>query len=185
MGGSFNPAHEGHLHISRIALERLALDEVWWLVSPGNPLKPADDMAPFAERMASAAAVVDKTEPRITVSAIENELGTRYSVDTLDALKERFPGFRFVWIMGADNLIQAHRWKDWRRFFRTVPIAVFPRPSYCLRARKARAARRFADSVIADGRAAGLADMTPPAWVFPRARLHGASSTRLRKNKSK
>lgn len=128
LGGSFNPAHRGHRGISFAALRLLALDEVWWLVSPGNPLKPAKGMAPLAARLASARAQARRAPIRAT--AIERELGTRYTLDTLRALKRRYPRRRFVWIMGADNLAQFHRWKDWRGIAREVPIAVFARPGY-------------------------------------------------------
>ncbi|MDE2562901.1 MAG: nicotinate-nucleotide adenylyltransferase [Sphingomonadales bacterium] len=128
LGGSFNPAHGGHRRISLFAIRALRLDEVWWLVSPGNPLKPAADMAPLAARLASAREQARHAPIRAT--AIEAALGTRYTVDTLRALKLRYPGRRFVWLMGADNLAQMHRWKDWRRIARTMPIAVIARPGY-------------------------------------------------------
>jgi len=128
LGGSFNPAHGGHRRMSLAALERLRLDEVWWLVSPQNPLKPAAGMAPLAARLASARAVA--RHPRIRVSAIEAELGTQLTVDTVQALKRRFPHVRFLWLMGADNLLQFHRWADWRTIARTLPIVVLARPHY-------------------------------------------------------
>ena len=128
LGGSFNPAHRGHRRISRFALEALALDEVWWLVSPGNPLKPAKGMAPLAARVSSAREQARRAPIRVT--AIERQLGTRYTVDTLRALVRRYPRRRFVWLMGADNLAELHRWKDWRGIARTMPIAVIARPGY-------------------------------------------------------
>ena len=128
LGGSFNPAHRGHRRISLAAMRALALDEVWWLVSPGNPLKPPAGMAPLAVRLASARAMARRAPIRAT--AIEARLGTRYTVDTLRALVARHPHTRFVWLMGADNLAQFHRWRDWRRIARTVPIAVIARPTY-------------------------------------------------------
>jgi nicotinate-nucleotide adenylyltransferase len=128
LGGSFNPAHEGHRRITLFALLTLGLDEVWWLVSPGNPLKPVAGMAPLAARVRSAQAMA-RTAP-IRVTAIERELGTRYTVDTLRALKRLFPRRRFVWLMGADNLAQFHRWKNWRQIAREMPIAVIARPGY-------------------------------------------------------
>ncbi len=178
LGGSFNPAHGGHLHISRLALERLGLDQVWWLVSPQNPLKPAAGMAPLEERLAQARTIVD--DRRIVVTAIERDLGTRYAVDTLKLLKRRFADTRFVWVMGADNLVQVPRWKAWRTVFRTVPIAVFARPTYSSRALSGRAAQRFAGAPVRTMRAGGQADMKPPAWVFLHTRLHGTSATRIR-----
>ncbi len=128
LGGSFNPAHGGHRRMSLAAMKRLRLDEVWWLVSPQNPLKPVAGMAPLAARLASARAVA--RHPRIRVSAIEAELGTQLTVDTVQALRRRFPQLRFVWLMGADNLLQFHRWADWRTIARTVPIVVLARPLY-------------------------------------------------------
>ena len=132
LGGSFNPAHGAHRRISLFALEALGLDEVWWLVSPGNPLKAEAGMAPLAARVRSAQAEASGAPIRVT--AIERELGTRYTVDTLRALKRRFPRRRFVWLMGADNLAQLHRWKDWRNIAREMPIAVIARPGYNRRA---------------------------------------------------
>lgn len=128
LGGSFNPAHGGHRRISLFARAELDLDEVWWLVSPGNPLKPAKGMAPLASRLASALEQARRAPIRVT--AIERELGTRYTADTLAALTQRFPRHRFVWLMGSDNLAQLHRWRDWRRLARTMPIAVIARPGY-------------------------------------------------------
>lgn len=128
LGGSFNPAHGGHRRISLFALEALDLDEIWWLVSPGNPLKSGSDMAPLVKRLRSAKAMARRAP--ITASVIERELGTRYTVDTLRALKRRYPRHRFVWLMGSDNLAQLHRWRDWRRIARSMPIAVIARPGY-------------------------------------------------------
>ena len=128
LGGSFNPAHRGHRRISRFALQRLGLDEVWWLVSPGNPLKPVEGMAPLAARVAAARQQARRAPIRVT--AIERELGTRFTIDTLRALLRRYPERRFVWLMGSDNLAQFHRWKDWRRIAEAMPIAVIARPGY-------------------------------------------------------
>ena len=128
LGGSFNPAHGGHRRISLGALERLGLDEVWWLVSPGNPLKPVTGMAPLPARVASARIAARRAPIRVT--AIETRLGTRYTVDTIAALVRRYPRRRFIWLMGADNLAQFHRWRDWRRIAALVPIAVVGRPGY-------------------------------------------------------
>lgn len=183
LGGSFNPAHRGHLHISESALNTLALDEVWWLVSPQNPLKSEDGMAPLDERLAQARDTASGTT--ILVTDIERELGTRYSADTVAALKDKFPAVRFVWFMGADNLIQIHRWRHWTQLFRTVPVAVFARPTYALRAVKARAARRFARFQLKSRRAAELADQRPPAWVYLRDRLDPTSATEIRNERMK
>ena len=128
LGGSFNPAHGAHRKISLAAIEALGLGEVWWLVSPGNPLKPRAGMAPLAARVRSARAMARRAPIRVT--AIERELGTRYTIDTLRALKRRFRRRRFVWLMGADNLAQLHRWRDWRGIAREMPIAVIARPGY-------------------------------------------------------
>lgn len=132
LGGSFNPAHGAHRAISLFAQAALGLDEVWWLVSPGNPLKPKAGMAPLSARVRSAQAMAARAPIRVT--AIERELGTRYTVDTLRALKRRYPQRRFVWLMGADNLAQFHLWKDWRAIAREMPIAVIARPGYDARA---------------------------------------------------
>jgi len=178
LGGSFNPAHEGHLEISRLALDLLDLDEVWWLVSPQNPLKPEDGMAPLAQRFRAAQRMAGRHP--IQVTDIEAELGTRFTADTLVALKNQYPGARFVWLMGADNLCQVHRWRDWSRIFHTVPVAVFARPTYSLRAEQSKAARRFARSRIKPYRAAGLANRRAPAWVLFKRPLNPVSATKLR-----
>lgn len=128
LGGSFNPAHAGHRRITRFTIAALGLDEVWWMVSPGNPLKPKQGMAPLSARVRSARAMSKRAPIRVT--AIERELGTRYTIDTLRALKRRYPQRRFVWLMGSDNLAQFHRWKDWRQIAREMPIAVIARPGY-------------------------------------------------------
>ena len=128
LGGSFNPAHGGHRRISLFVLRALALDEIWWMVSPGNPLKPKAGMAPLDARVRSAMGQARRAPIRVT--AIERELGTRYTVDTLGAIERRYPRYDFVWLMGADNLAQFHRWKDWRGIARRMPIAVIARPGY-------------------------------------------------------
>lgn len=128
LGGSFNPAHGGHRRITLFAINALGLDEAWWLVSPGNPLKPKAGMAPLKARLLAARRQARRT--RIVPTAIEQQLGTRYTADTLARLVRRYPKRRFVWLMGADNLAQFHRWKDWRRIARTMPIAVIARPGY-------------------------------------------------------
>ena len=178
LGGSFNPAHQGHRHISLQALKRLRLDEVWWLVSPQNPLKPQVGMAPFEARIDSAKTVAD--HPRIRVTDVEKGLGTTYTAETLARLVRRFPNHRFVWLMGADNLAQISRWNRWTRIFQTVPVAVFDRPTYSLGALSGRAARRFHRERIKESRAGRLADMRPPAWVFLHTPLNATSATALR-----
>lgn len=178
LGGSFNPAHGGHLHISRLALSRLALDEVWWLVSPQNPLKPGLGMAPFAKRLRAAEAVA--ADRRIRVSDIEAGFGSTYTADTLAALRHRFPRVHFVWLMGGDNLAQLPYWKRWQDIFRTVPVAVFARPGTSSKAIAGKVARRFARSRITVSAARRLAPMPPPAWVFFHTRLDPRSATRIR-----
>lgn len=178
LGGSFNPAHRGHLHISNLALKHLDLDEIWWLVSPQNPLKPVAGMAPLAERLAQAAAVAQHSHIRVT--DIEASLGSRYTADTVTALKKRFPSTRFVWLMGADNLKQISRWERWARIFQLVPIAIFARPAYSLPALGSLAARRFARHRLFPGSARRLATAPPPAWVFFATRLDPLSATAIR-----
>ena len=182
LGGSFNPAHSGHLRISQLALDILALDQIWWLVSPQNPMKPARDMAPFDERMTQASEVA-AADGRLRVSDLERRLGTQYTADTLAMVKARYGGIRFVWIMGADNLAQIHRWRQWTRIFRAVPVAVFDRPTYSFRAMSGVAARRFARHRVERARTAGLADRQPPAWAFLPAAIH-TSATAIRNEKS-
>jgi nicotinate-nucleotide adenylyltransferase len=181
LGGSFNPAHAGHLHVSREALKRLALDEIWWLVSPGNPLKAKKDMAPLAKRLASARAMA-AGERRIRVTDIERNLGTVYTVDTLRALKKRFPKAQFVWLMGADNLAQFSRWKRWREIARLIPIAVFDRSPFSHHALRGKAAL-----ALALGRTLPktLLRRALPAWAYILMRRHAASSTAIRKGKQK
>jgi len=182
LGGSFNPAHDGHRHISLSALKRLNLDAVWWMVAPRNPLKDTADLAPFQTRVEQARAVA--RHPRIRVTAIERKIGTIYTVDTLSVLVRRFRDVRFVWLMGADNLVQISNWEQWPRIFALVPIAVLVRPSYAFKAQASIAARRFARSRVSEARAAGLAWRKPPAWVFLHIRPHPASATSIRAKRS-
>lgn len=178
LGGSFNPPHEAHRAISLAALKRLGLDRVWWLVTPGNPLKDVRQLPPLEERIAAARSLA--RHPRIDVSGLESVIGTRYTIDTIAWLTRRFPDVRFVWIMGADNLRQFHRWDDWRRIAALVPLAVFDRGGIGPAALAAPAARALARSRIPESRARLLADLDPPAWTY----LHGLksplSSTALR-----
>ena len=178
LGGSFNPAHKGHLHITRGALSRLNLDEVWWMVSPQNPLKSTNDMNDFNSRKTSAESIAD--DPRIVVTEIELELGTLFTVDTLQALRKKFPEHRFVWLMGADNLRQIPKWKGWRQIFRMVPIAIFPRPAYSGRALAGKASRRFKRFRVKSTRGPRLPNMRPPAWIFLRTKPDTTSATRIR-----
>jgi nicotinate-nucleotide adenylyltransferase len=183
LGGSFNPAHEGHRDISLAALAYLDLDEVWWLVSPQNPLKSAQGMASFAERMASAKAMAD--HPRIRVTDIERKLGTRFTADTLRKLVTRFPSCRFVWLMGADNLAQISSWRDWTRIFHHTPIAVFDRPTYTIKALSSLAARRFRRSRRREAALKTLAATPAPAWVFVYHRLNPISATQIRAERAR
>ena len=180
LGGSFNPAHGGHLHISALALKLLDLDQIWWLVSPQNPLKPVDGMAPFPVRLEGARRIAE-TDPRILVTDLESRLASsRYTADSLKALRRRFPRLRFVWLMGGDNLVQIPKWQRWPEIFRTVPIAVFDRPSYSLKALSGPAAKRFARYRVSTSDERRLAEMEPPAWVFFHTRLDDRSATRIR-----
>ncbi len=178
LGGSFNPAHRAHLLVSRTAISRLGLDEVWWLVSPQNPLKSEKDMAPQAERLAEARRVA--AGQRIRPTDIESALGTRFTVDTLAALRRRFPLTSFVWLMGADNLQQVTRWKRWPDIFRLTPVAIFGRPNYSLAAMSSTAAKRFGTRRIPVERARDLAGMVPPAWTFIHLRHEPTSATAIR-----
>jgi len=177
-GGSFNPAHSGHLDLSLAALRHLGLDYVWWLVSPQNPLKSAGDMAPLAERVASALAVA--RHPRLVVTDIETSLGTVYTAQTLRRLTARFPRLRFVWLMGADNLATIHHWRDWQDIFDRVGVAVFDRPSYSLTALGGPAARRFARVRQHGPALRTLKFAKPPVWGFVTMKLNPVSASAIR-----
>ena len=178
LGGSFNPAHEGHRDISLLALKRLALSEVWWLVSPGNPLKERAELAPFEKRRTQAEETAD--HPQIRVSSFERQAGLTYTHDTLKALIAAHPDLRFVWLMGADNLAGFHRWQRWAEIFSLLPIAVIDRPGYRFAALASPAAQRFAAHRIDESDAAALAYRPAPAWCFLSGLLNPLSSTRLR-----
>jgi nicotinate-nucleotide adenylyltransferase len=177
-GGSFNPAHEGHTHVAETALLRLGLDRVVWLVSPQNPLKDNRHTAPLVRRMASARRFA--SGPKMIVSDFETRIGARYTIDTLRALKARFPATRLVWVMGGDNLKSFHLWKGWTDIFELVPIAVVARPGSLIESRFAPAARRYAHARLSSRKGMLLADSEVPAWVYLRAPLHPASSTAIR-----
>jgi nicotinate-nucleotide adenylyltransferase len=177
-GGSFNPAHPGHAHVAETARRRLGLHRVIWLVSPQNPLKSGRETAPLAARLAGARRLA--RGPGMIVSDAERRLGTRYTVDTLRSLQARFPGVRFVWVMGADSLADFHRWRGWTEILRAAPVAVVSRPGRSLKSGASPAARRFAHGRWPAERGRGLAAAAPPAWVFLRGRLHFQSSTALR-----
>jgi len=178
LGGSFNPAHEAHRDISLFALKRLKLDRVWWLVSPGNPLKDVSALPDLEARISAAQDIA--SDPRIVVTGIEAEFGTHYTVDTIAKLRRRFPRARFVWLMGADNLSQFSRWRDWQTIAELLPIAVIDRPSHSLRASASAAAQRLARCRLEETQAHKLADCAPPAWVFLRGLKLPLSSTQLR-----
>jgi nicotinate-nucleotide adenylyltransferase len=178
LGGSFNPAHRGHRRMSLAAINALGLDELWWLVSPGNPLKPKKGMAPYPARLASARAMARRS--RIRVSDFESRAGTRFTIDTTRAIKARYPADRFVWLMGADTVTQFHQWRKWRQLAASVPIAVLSRPGYDGPARAARAMgwlRRFVRPVAT---ARQWTDWSAPAIIFLRLPPDPTSATRLR-----
>jgi len=179
LGGSFNPAHEGHRQLSLGAIDALGLDELWWLGSPGNPLKhDASDMAPFEARFASAEEMARGTA--IRVSEFEREAGTRYTIDTLRALLKRHPEHRFIWLMGADTVAEFHRWKDWRDIATLVPIAVLPRAGYDEEAQAASAMGWLSGFVRPDGQAMDWTEWSPPAILFLRLPTNPTSATSLR-----
>lgn len=180
LGGSFNPAHEGHVHASEVALKRLGLDYVWWLVSPQNPLKPVAGMAPLQQRIASAREMVGR-HPRLRVSDLETQMATRYTIDTVRRLKDRFPQVHFVWLMGSDNLLAFHRWRDWQGLAKALPIAIVLRPGTVFAPLSARAARQFAMSAPRPERM--LATARPPALSILDAKRSDASATAVRRQR--
>jgi nicotinate-nucleotide adenylyltransferase len=177
LGGSFDPAHQGHAHITREALKRFGLDRVWWLVSPGNPLK-TQGPAPLAQRMCRAKAMM--RHPLVVVTDIEARLGTRYTAETLRALRRLYPGVRFVWLMGADNLAQFHLWQDWRQIAGSVPLGILARPGQRISARMSPTARVFARARVGAGASHLLARAEPPAWCFVNVPMVAQSSTEIR-----
>ena len=177
LGGSFDPAHDGHAHVTREALRRFGLDRVWWLVSPGNPLK-AHGPAPLPQRMARAREVV--RHPRVEVTDVEARLGTRHTAETLAALRRLHPRVRFVWLMGADNLAQLHLWEDWRRIVEGVPVGVLARPGVRISARRSKAAAVFAEARLSVHEAHRLSHARAPAWCLVNAPMLDASSTAIR-----
>ncbi len=177
LGGSFDPAHAGHAHITREALKRFGLSRVWWLVSPGNPLK-TEGPAPMAERIARARVVMD--DPRVIVSDLEARLGTRYTAATLRRLKARYAGVRFVWLMGTDNLAEFDRWQNWEWIMCNVAVGVFARPGTRLVARGARAVEEYARYRLPAERAGELACTPPPAWCLLDVPMVNLSSSAIR-----
>lgn len=178
LGGSFNPPHDAHRAISLFAMKRLKLDRIWWLVSPGNPLKEGRTLQALQDRMMAAEKVAH--HPRIDVSCLESVIGTRYTMDTISYLRRRCSGVRFVWIMGADNLAQFHRWESWRRIADIMPMAVVDRPPDSFRALSSVAAQTLMPYRVDEQDAGTLADRRAPAWTFLTGLKSSLSSTRLR-----
>lgn len=176
-GGSFDPPHVGHVHVSREALKRFGLDQVWWLVSPGNPLK-SKGPAPLDRRLAAARAMVD--HPRIAVTGIEAQLGTRFTGQAIAALQRRYPRTRFVWLMGADNLAQFHQWQRWDWIMDHVPVGVLARPGQRISARMAKAAQVYRHARLPAAQARALPSATPPAWCFVNLPMIDLSSSEIR-----
>lgn len=178
LGGSFNPPHAAHRLISEVALKRLGLDRVWWLVTPGNPLKSHGDLAPQADRIAACRQLV--RDPRIVVTGLEADLPSPFTAATVDILVLRRPGVHFVWLMGADNLAGFHHWQQWRSIARALPIAVIDRPGHRLAGIASKAGRGMARQRVPEARARTLPRLRPPAWVFLTSPLSPLSSTQLR-----
>lgn len=177
LGGSFDPAHEGHVHITKAALKRFGLDRVWWLVSPGNPLKEKGP-APLPRRLAYARKVMQ--DARVDVTDIEARLGTRYTAQTIAALQKRYPDVRFVWLMGADNLAQFHKWQDWQWIMETVPVGVLARPRDRISARLSKAAFVYRRAMLQGRASQALARQDAPAWCFVNLPMSDQSSSAIR-----
>jgi nicotinate-nucleotide adenylyltransferase len=175
LGGSFDPAHSGHVHLTRQAMARMGLDGVWWLVTPANPLKTRQP-APMGERLARARAVMQ--HPRVKITDLETHLRTRATADTIKHLRAIYPGVQFVWLMGADNLIQFHKWGRWRDILRSVPVGVLARPGAGIAARLSVAAQSFRTRRVARG--ASLRGHAPPVWCFVNMPMNDASSSKIR-----
>lgn len=178
IGGSFNPAHEGHIYLSEQAFKKIKLDEIWWLVSPQNPLKSNEDTAPFMQRFNYAQKLVHN--PKIKVCDFEKKIGSQYTVDTLSALQKSYPELKFIWIMGADNLAQIVKWKNWRQIFRLVPIAVFDRNQYSCRVNFLKAVKVFKHKRVTGVKLFRLSNLKPPAWGFFKIKNNPLSSTQIR-----
>ena len=177
LGGSFDPAHAGHVHITTTALKRFQLDRIWWMVSPGNPLKE-NGPAPMAERLQAARSVMQ--HPKVDITDIEATLGTRYTADTLAALQRLYHGVQFVWLMGADNLTQFHHWQDWQWIMDNVPVGVVARPGDRIAARLSKTARVYANARIPGRAAHTLRDYAAPAWSFINLPMSSQSSSAIR-----
>jgi len=177
LGGSFDPPHAGHLHISNWALKEFGLDQVWWLVSPGNPLKTRGP-APLEKRLAACRELVQ--HPRIKVTDLESRLGTRYTAETLDKLLELYSGVRFVWLMGADNLVSFHKWDRWNDIMKMVPIGVLARPGQQISAGRSTAAARYARCRLSTDRSTALPFREAPCWTLLSGAMMDISSTDIR-----
>jgi nicotinate-nucleotide adenylyltransferase len=177
LGGSFDPAHQGHALITREALRHFDLDQVWWMISPGNPLK-REGPAPMTQRIAQAAQVM--RDPRVVITDVEAQLGTRFTADTLARLQALYTGVHFVWLMGADNLVQFDRWDHWRDIMERVPVGVLARPGWRMRGRTARAARIYAQAELPARFSHALANAPLPAWSFVNIPMSPLSSSAIR-----
>lgn len=177
LGGSFDPAHEGHVHITREAMKRFGLDRVWWLVSPGNPLKPRPPAA-LPVRLAEARRIM--RHPRVTVTDLETRLGTRFTAATLRRLRRLYPRVRFVWLMGADNLAQLDRWEDWRWIMENVALGVLARPGSRIQARGAKAAEAYRQKQVKPAASRRLASHPLPAWSLVDLPMRDISSSEIR-----
>lgn len=182
-GGSFNPPHEGHRLVAEIALRRLGLDQLWWMVTPGNPLKDRRELAPLAERIAMSKALVH--DPRIKITAFESACSVKFSAETVALIRARNPGVRFVWVMGADSLAGFHRWQNWQTIARSLPIAVIDRPGATLAYLSAKMAKTFSHARVDEDDARVLALMRPPAWTFIHGPRSSLSSTAIRNGRRK
>jgi len=183
MGGSFNPPHQGHRLAAEVALQRLGLDEVWWIVTPGNPLKSRGALKPLRDRLNAVRALA--RHPRMRVTGFEEALGSPFTAVTLQFLARRYSGVRFVWIMGADNLVTFNRWQDWRGIASTMPMAIVDRPGYRWKALSSPAAQALASYRVPEAEARHLASLDPPAWAFLSNELAPHSSTALRQGSDK
>ena len=179
LGGSFDPPHAGHVHITRQALRRFGLDRVWWLVSPGNPLK-ADGPAPMARRMAACREIMQ--HPKVEVTDIEVQLETRFTADTIERLQDVYPNVNFVWLMGADNLASVHKWERWEWIFENVPIGVTSRPEEHLKAAGSKAAMKYRTMRLSASNARLLPFQKPPAWCLLDGPVVDISSTEIRES---
>ncbi len=178
LGGSFNPAHAGHIHISNQALIRLQLDEVWWLVSPQNPLKSKSGMASYSDRISYARSIIPNS--RINVSDLEKIIGTRYTSDTIEKLKHIYPKIQFIWIMGADLMPEVSDWKNWSKIFQSVPVAVFDRWPYASKLLASKTAKKFENYRFNCRSASLLANSNPPAWIYLFCPLNSVSAKSIR-----